>query len=117
MQQQLINPESTSVNSYLGNTISKSQLAKKLGVTRNTLLKFHNDYALEFIEDYYNSFPEIEGVIQDELPMTDYQAWVLSRLVQRYLKVPTLLIKIELSREEVLESFDSISFNRLKSLK
>jgi hypothetical protein len=112
MQQQLINSESTNLYNHANKTISKSQLAKKLRITRNTLLRFHRDFALEYISDYDISFPRVNGELKDELPLSKYQAWVLTKLIHMYLNVPTILIQVELSKEDVLESFDFASFSK-----
>lgn len=104
----MIFTEQSSSKHYLG--ISKSELAKKLDVSRNTLLRFHNKFALELIPDYFNSFPQLNGQSRFDLPLSDYQAWVLSKLIRSYLNTPTFLIEVDLSKESVIEDYDYQSF-------
>jgi hypothetical protein len=114
MHQLLTDTNQTSALNHLGNSISKSKLAQKLNVCRSTLIRFHQDFALKYIADYEEAFPFVNGETKDDLPLTEYQAWVLTRLIDLYLKVPTILVINELHKEEVLESFDLISFTRFK---
>jgi hypothetical protein len=116
MHQQLTNISQTSVLNHLGNTISKSKLAQKLNICRSTLIRFHQDFALKYIADYEEAFPFVNGETKDDLPLNQYQAWVLARMVQLYLKVPTILVISDLHKEDVLESFDLQSFSRFKLL-
>jgi len=116
MRQLLDDTNQTSKTNHLSLSISKSKLAEKLGVCRSTLIRFHQDFALKYIADYEEGFPFVDGETKSDLPLNEYQAWVLARLIQIYHKVPTILVKADLHKEDVLESFDFQSFSRFKYL-
>ncbi len=94
---------------------SKTTLAKRLKVTRNTLRKFHSEYALEYIGDYDNSFARVGDEIAN-IPLNDYQCWVLTKLISNYLRTPTILIHADLDKDEVIAQYSFTSFSKEKYL-
>lgn len=71
---------STNDDIFLDYWITKSELAKLLGVARSTLLIWEN-IAFWRVEPFRQTYPtKADGTSDRESPLSPYQAWVLCRV-------------------------------------
>jgi hypothetical protein len=64
--------------------VSKTKLSESMGVTYQTMYRYHN-LAFTFITDFWGDYPIANGNLVTRVNLTDYQAWVIIQIYQRFL--------------------------------
>lgn len=93
----------------LGVLTSKSKLAAKMKCSPRSIFNYH-EIATEYVDDFLEDYPTLNGQFLTAHPLTIYQCWVIFRIHQFFKLIP----KAELLKH-TLENEANVQFQYSKA--